>query len=242
MKHKKATTADNPLMIQREQEKSITPDLAACHNSCGMLRGILWGMLMLLTCSIISCSQQHEHVAPAVNAQDSLPFMTSHGISNLISDSGIISYKIVAEDWDIYTEPTQEWTFLKGLFLEKFDTTFHVEWHIQSDTAYCHNNKIWELRGRVVVLNREGDLFKTEELFWDMDQHLMWNTMFMTITKPGTQQQLQGYNFRSNEEMTDYHIDNSAGYTPVNDNEQPTTGNNEERAPQAENRRALQGQ
>ena len=149
----------------------------------------------------------------------------------------------MAEDWLIYTTQPQEWKFLKGLFLEKFDTTFHVEWHVQSDTAYCHDNRVWELRGRVVILNREGDLFETEELFWNMDEHQMWNTMFMTITKPATQQQLQGYNFRSNEEMTDYHIDNSSGYTPAKDDaESATTEPKEERASQADSRRALQGQ
>lgn len=193
--------------------------------------------------TLLACSGHHEHIAPAVNEQDSLPFLTAHGISNLISDSGIISYKIVAEDWLIYTTQPQEWKFLKGLFLEKFDTTFHVEWHVQSDTAYCHDNRVWELRGRVVILNREGDLFETEELFWNMDEHQMWNTMFMTITKPATQQQLQGYNFRSNEEMTDYHIDNSSGYTPAKDDvESATTEPKEERASQADSRRALQGQ
>ena len=193
--------------------------------------------------TIIACSGHHEHIAPAVNDQDSLPFLTAHGISNLISDSGLISYKIVAEDWYIYTTQPQEWKFLKGLFLEKFDTTFHVEWHVQSDTAYCHNNRIWELRGRVVILNREGDLFETEELFWDMDEHEMWNTMFMTITKPTTQQQLQGFNFRSNEEMTDYRIENSAGYTPAKEEaDSPTDEPKEERASQADSRRAQQGQ
>ena len=189
----------------------------------------IFGMILL------SCSGHHEHIAEAVNDKDSLPFMTSHGISNLISDSGIISYKIVAEDWDIYNTEPSKWTFLKGLFLEKFDSTFHVLWHVQSDTAYCQNNRIWELRGRVVVLNREGDLFDTEELFWDMDAHQLWNTVFMTITKPNTEQQLQGYNFRSNEQMTDYHITNSAGYTPVNeDNDEET------QATPSENRRSQQ--
>lgn len=143
--------------------------------------------------------------------------MTAHGISNLISDSGIISYKIVAEDWNIYTTEPQKWTFLKGLFLEKFDSTFHVQWFVQSDTAYCHANRIWELRGRVVVLNRDGDLFETEELFWDMDAHEMWNTVFMCITMPNSNQQLKGYNFRSDEQMTKYSVNNSAGYTPLNE-------------------------
>ena len=201
-----------------------------------------FSLIVLSFFIFLSCSGHHEHIAPAVNEQDSLPFMTSHGISNLISDSGIISYKIVAEDWNIYTTEPPKWTFLKGLFLEKFDTTFHVEWHVQSDTAYCHANRTWELRGRVVVLNRDGDLFETEELFWDMDEHQLWNHMFMTITKPGSEQQLTGYNFRSNEEMTDYHIDNSAGYTPAKDSDEPNSEIKEERASQADSRRALQGQ
>ena len=208
------------------------PNLCRRHSS----------LIILSFFTLLACDGHHEHIAPAVHERDSLPFMTSHGISNLISDSGIISYKMVAEDWNIYTTEPQKWTFLKGLFLEKFDTTFHVEWHVQSDTAYCHANRTWELRGRVVVLNRDGDLFETEELFWDMDEHQLWNHMFMTITKPGSQQQLQGYNFRSNEEMTDYHIDNSAGYTPAKDNDEATGDNKEERASQADSRRALQGQ
>ncbi len=194
--------------------------------------------LILAMVGLGACEQHHEHIAEAVNPEDSLPFMASHGISNLISDSGIISYKIIAEDWFIYNTEPPKWTFLKGLFLEKFDSTFHVQWHVQSDTAYCHNNRIWELRGRVVVLNREGDLFETEELFWDMTDHLLWNNVFMTITKPNTEQQLQGYNFRSNEQMTDYHITNSAGYTPVNDKDDD--GATTPTPPDSLNRRSLQ--
>jgi len=173
--------------------------------------------IVVAAVGFLSCDNTHEHIAPAVNPEDSLPFMTSHGISNLISDSGVISYKIVAEDWDIYTTQPQKWTFLKGLFLEKFDTTFHVEWHVQSDTAYCHDNRLWELRGRVVILNREGTLFRSEELFWDMNEHKMWSNLFMRITKPDSEQQLEGNRFRSNEEMTDYHITYSSGFTPVSE-------------------------
>lgn len=202
-----------------------------------LLVGIAFAVVPLL---FESCERRHEHLAPAVNEKDSLPFLTAHGISNLISDSGVISYKIVAEDWYIYTEPQQKWYFPKGLFLEKFDTTFHVNWYVQSDTAYCHNNRTWELRGRVVVLNREGDLFETEELFWDMDAHEMWNTVYMCITKPSTNQLLKGYRFRSDEQMTKYSINNSAGYTPMNEKKdeetesQTSTGPTYQRPSQAE--------
>ena len=209
------------------------------RNTC-RLRLLFAGMAISAVAFLFeSCERRHEHLAPAVNENDSLPFLTAHGISNLISDSGVISYKIVAEDWFIYTEPQSQWYFPKGLFLEKFDTTFHVNWYVQSDTAYCHNNRTWELRGRVVVLNREGDLFETEELFWDMDAHEMWNTVYMCITKPSTNQQLKGYRFRSDEQMTKYSINNSAGYTPMNDKKddsdsQTSTGPTYQRPSQAD--------
>lgn len=162
-----------------------------------------------------ACTPTHEHIAEAIDERDSLPMMSAHGISNLISDSGLISYKIVAEDWNIYTTQPQKWTFLKGLFLEKFDEKFHVQWHVQADTAYCHDNRTWELRGRVVILNQEGVLFKSEEFFWDMNAHLIWSNMFVDITTPD--RDLRGTRFRSNEQMTDWYFDNAAGSAPFTD-------------------------
>ena len=200
-----------------------TDNTANQHSTATRLRSLfLVCIALLVALALEACQRKHAHMAPAINEQDSLPFLTAHGIANLISDSGVISYKIVAEDWFIYIQPESKWYFPKGLFLEKFDTTFHVNWYVQSDTAYCHNNRLWELRGRVVVLNRDGDLFETEELFWDMDAHEMWNTVYMCITKPLTNQQLRGYHFRSDEKMTKYSINNSAGYTPLNEKKDET--------------------
>lgn len=165
-----------------------------------------------------SCTGENTNHAPAINEKDSLPFMQSWGISTLISDSGIIRYKITAEEWNIYnTTNPPRWAFVKGILLEKFDSTFHIDWFVQSDTAYCHNQQLWELRGRVVIRNQEGTVFTSEELFWDMDRREMYSNMFMTIRKPD--EFLQGYNFRSNEQMTRYSVSNANAETPFNGNE-----------------------
>ncbi len=176
----------------------------------------LWITVMLILC--VSCAGEEKQHAPAVNEQDSLPFMQSKGISTLISDSGVMRYKITAEEWDIYnsTNPPK-WVFIKGLLLEKFDSTFHIDWFVQSDTAYCHNQQLWELRGRVVVRNQQGTVFTSEELFWDMDRHEMYSHLFMRIRTP--ERMIQGYNFRSNEQMTVYKIESSQGEAPFNDKE-----------------------
>ena len=74
---------------------------------------------------INACEEQHEHTAPAVNDRDSASMMVSYGVNTLISDSGVIKYRIVTERWDVNTikNPTR-WTFEKGIFLEQFDEQF----------------------------------------------------------------------------------------------------------------------
>ena len=75
----------------------------------------------------LSCSQEVEHTAAAIHDRDSVSMMTSYGVNTLISDSGVIKYKIVTERWDVNTikNPTR-WTFEKGIFMEQFDQNFHT--------------------------------------------------------------------------------------------------------------------
>lgn len=165
---------------------------------------------------LFSCDEEKERLAEAIAESDSTAFMRSRGISTLISDSGVMRYKLIAEEWDIYTNtnpPT--WKFVKGLLMERFDENFRIDLHVQADTAYLHDQRLWELRGRVVIRNVEGTLFRTEELFWDMNEHQMWSTQYMRIKT--TDQELEGTDFRSNEQMTDYYVSNSIGAFPVSD-------------------------
>ena len=146
--------------------------------------------------------------------------MHARGINTLISDSGVMRYHMVAEEWDIFTQENRPatWKFIKGLLMERFDEKFHVDLYVQSDTAYLHEQKLWELRGRVVVRNVKGDVFHTEELFWDMIRHEMYNHTYMHIKTP--ERELEGTEFRSNEQMTKYYVNNSAGAFPVTDTQE----------------------
>ena len=177
-------------------------------------------IIFFILCSLFSvffaCSGEVEHIADPIPAKDSLLFMHSTGINTLISDSGVIRYHMVVEEWDIYTgargeQPT--WKFMKGMLMERFDEKFHVDLFVQSDTAYLHKQQLWELRGRVVVRNVNGDVFHTEELFWDLDAHEMWNDQYIHIKTP--ERELEGTNFHSNEQMTKYYVLNSEGSFPA---------------------------
>ena len=186
----------------------------------------LFLLFLLLVVSCFSCESDQGQLAPSISENDSTAFMRSRGISTLISDSGVLRYKLIAEEWDIHTNTNPpSWKFMKGLLMERFDESFHIDLHVQADTAYLHEQRLWELRGRVVIRNIEGTLFRTEELFWDMNEHQMWSTKYMRIKT--TDQELEGTDFRSNEQMTDYYVSNSKGAFPVSDvnkkpNEVPT--------------------
>ena len=159
----------------------------------------------------MGCQEQKEHTAPAINPRDSVAMMISYGVNTLISDSGVIKYRIVSERWEINQnrKPTR-WIFDKGLFLEQFDQKFHLQSYIQSDTAYYYDeNRIWELRGRVRILTKDGLRYRSEQLFWDENKHELYSHVHSTLITP--ERELQGSYFRSDEQMTKYSVSNRKG-------------------------------
>ena len=166
---------------------------------------------LLASALLPSCTEQQEHIAPAINDRDSVSMMTSYGVNTLISDSGIIKYRIVTERWDVNTiKMPSRWEFMKGIFLEQFDDKFHVEGYIQADTAWYYDQKrLWHLRGRVRIRNVNGLIYTSEELFWDGIRHELYSNVFSKVVTP--ERTMQGTYFRSDERMTHYFVSNSKG-------------------------------
>ena len=173
------------------------------------------------------CEEHEEHVAPAVLERDSASVMVTHGVNTLISDSGVMKYRIVTEEMDInQVRVPSKWSFVKGIFLEQFDERFHVEAYIQADTAYYYDTKhLWELRSRVRVRNNKGLVFTSEELFWDERLHELYSHRFSRLVTP--ERTMQGTYFRSDENMRHYTINNSKGSVQASD----ITGEEEKPAP-----------
>ena len=169
------------------------------------------GLMLSAMLVTTSCDDVVEHTAPAVNPKDSSSMMVSYGVNTLISDSGVMRYRIVSEVWEVnQVRNPSRWIFEKGLFLEQFDEKFHIEAYIQSDTAYYYDQKrLWELRGRVRVRTKDGLRFSSEELFWDQMHHEFYSNRFSHVITP--EREMQGTYFRSDERMTRYTVSNSKG-------------------------------
>ena len=158
-----------------------------------------------------SCEQQKEHTAPAIHDRDSVSMMTSYGVNTLISDSGVIKYRIVTERWEVNTvRNPSRWIFEKGVFFEQFDEKFHVQSYIQCDTAYYYDQKrLWELRSRVSILTKDGLRFTSQQLFWDEAEHELYSYVHSKLVTP--ERTLEGNFFRSDERMTKYTVTNTRG-------------------------------
>lgn len=165
----------------------------------------------LLGSVVASCDQPVEHTAGAINDKDSVPMMVSYGVNTLISDSGVIKYRIVTERWEVnQNKQPSRWYFDKGLFLEQFDEKFHIEAYIQCDTAYYFDQqRLWELRSRVRILTKDGLRFASDLLYWDEIRHELYSYKFSRLVTP--ERTLQGTYFRSDERMTKYYVSNSKG-------------------------------
>jgi hypothetical protein len=180
-------------------------------------KGMKWwfiGLPLLFTFPMslfTSCGEPAEHTAPPIYYRDSASMMVSYGVNTLISDSGVIKYRIVTERWDVNTvrEPSR-WTFEKGVFFEQFDEKFHVQAYVQADTAwYFDQKKLWHLRGRVRIRNVNGLIYQSEELYWDGMRHELYSNVFSRVTTP--ERTMEGTYFLSDEQMTHYTVSNSKG-------------------------------
>ena len=129
----------------------------------------------------------------------------------------MIRYKITTPEWLIYNKRNPAfWAFEKGVYLEKFDSLFHIDASIKADTAYYYiPKKLWELRGNVHIQNQQGDKFDTQLLFWNQNEQRIYSDKYIRIVQP--EQEIDGYGFESNQQMTEYKIFNNKGQFTVED-------------------------
>ena len=75
-------------------------------EKCEIVKRKWWRMTLPLLFTIhyslfTACDEAQEHTAAAIYDRDSVSMMVSYGVNTLISDSGVIKYKIVTERWDV---------------------------------------------------------------------------------------------------------------------------------------------
>lgn len=161
--------------------------------------------------SLLSCNSEKKSTAAPIEEPDSIPYLSTYGVTTLISDSGRISYRIEAEEWLIYEKRNPKyWAFEKGAYLEKYDDSLRVEATIKSDTAYFYSEKkLWKLIGNVDIKNQKGEKFFTDLLYWNQEDGSIYSDKYIKIEQK--EQITTGIGFRSNQELTEWEILSTEG-------------------------------
>ena len=184
-------------------------------------------MIIGLLLVAVGCKEEKKvDVAAGLNPEK-MATMTTKNVSTLISDSGVIQYKIVSPLWRVYDQiDTPYWIFPEGLYLQKYDRAFNVIATVAADSArYFKDRKLWKLMGRVELTKAPKDLFQSEELYWDQTSNKIYSDSFIHIET--ATHVLEGIGFISNDKLTEYRVIKPMGIFPVNKEdmlESPGTG------------------
>lgn len=170
----------------------------------------------------VSCSGGKEPITDAITNRDSVPVMVTRDVSTYISDSGVVRYKIITDEWRVYDRLDPSiWTFEQGIYLEKFNNDLSIEAVIIADTAYYYDKQeLWELRGNVHIENEQDEEFDTQLLFWNQKTKRVYSDLYIRIRQQ--KRIITGIGFTSNQDFTRYTIKNTQGIFPIKEEPAPT--------------------
>lgn len=181
----------------------------------GRFSGLAMAVCVVVSILLSGCKEDGKlGVAKRIDASK-MPSMSTVNVATLISDSGIIQYKIVSPLWNIYDEvDTPYWNFPKGIYLQKYDRNFKVIASVAADSAkFFRLQNLWKLDGNVEMRKEPGELFLTQQLFWDQRRNKLYSDSFIHIETP--ERMLEGHGFESNDRLTKYSIRRPTGIFPV---------------------------
>jgi len=124
------------------------------------------------------------------------PFTDSAKIQLIVKSKLVKTYN---HEEDPYLE------FPIGIEVFFYDKTGIVESQLSAKYAIYHEaDQLWEAKDSVVVINANGEILNTEQLFWDENIKMIFTSKFVTITT--TSEIIYGEGMEANENFKDWKI------------------------------------
>jgi LPS export ABC transporter protein LptC len=169
--------------------------------------------LMVALFCIASCENNMNTVS-LITSQDKNLQDVEDNASIFYTDSAKTKFHLTAPRIENYEGPDPHQLFPKGISVDSYDDSGHVDGHLDAEYAIRHiNSKLMEADNNVRVLNRKGERLNTEQLFWDENKQKIYTNKFVTIKT--AREILYGNGLISNEDFTQYKITNLTGTIQV---------------------------
>ena len=176
---------------------------------------IIYCALCIVHCALFfSCQTKHEMTESVTDIKNT-PQVYADSITTIVSDSGIIRYRIIAPEWYVYEKAdTPYWDFPNGLRFERFDENYKVDAKIECDRAvYYSKLELWKLNDNVEATNLNKEEFYTNELYWDQKEERVYSDSAITIIQK--ERKILGVGFESNQTFSRYSIRQPKGTIPI---------------------------
>lgn len=196
------------------------------HTNKGMVAKTSVLAIVSFFSIFISCQNNELETTDAIS-RDSVAGQYAKNVHSLISDSGIVKYRMEAEEWYIFDKvDTPYWYFPQGLFFETLNDTMGTDASITSKWAkYYTELELWDLRDSVKSKNIKGEYFETNQLFWNQKEQKVYSNEKIKITQD--KRIITGRGFESNQSFTNYTIKKPEGIFPIDEEKKNDEKKNE---------------
>ena len=154
---------------------------------------------------LMSCKSDIEVISSLTNI-DNLPSQTIVNLETIYTDSAKIQLIVKSKLVETYNQEEDPYLeFPEGLEVFFYDKNEIVESQLSAKYAIYHKaDQLWEAKDSVVVINANGEILNTEQLFWDENEKLIYTSKFVSITT--TNEIIYGEGMEANENFTNWKI------------------------------------
>lgn len=168
---------------------------------------VVLSLFMILL--FISCRNETKDQVTFVFDKETIPIINTDSVTMLISDSGMVKYKVITKTWKMFDEASEPfWLFPDKLYLEQYDSLFNTVVTLRADTVWRYiSDNLWKMRGNVFIRNFQNKTFESEEIFWDQQKQRIYSNKPVTIKSPN-EATIIADDFESNQQMTQIKMKN----------------------------------
>jgi LPS export ABC transporter protein LptC len=167
---------------------------------------------------LVSCINAMDDIREVSNQADG-PSESQWNMNLTYTDSGKVMLVVQAPKADHFPLAKEPYTeFAEGIHARFMDKQGQEESSIRSNYAKRFTQaKQWEARGKVVVINRQGEQLETEHLLWSEEEQRIWSNEFVTLSKGS--EVIMGQGFEADQNFTSYTIKKVTGSISLDDAE-----------------------
>jgi len=173
---------------------------------------VLTGLMMLFSC------ENDVEVVKSITLDSDHPQLSAKNSEIIYTDSTYLEMRITAPKLERYvkSENNKYFEFPEGINVYFYDEEEIIESEIKANYAiYYEDEELWEARNNVVAKNKNGEVLKTELLFWDDGKDKIYTDEFAKITDK--ESEIQGEGFEAHENMTNWEFKKVTGIINLED-------------------------